>query len=80
MTQHGNQCDEKMYNLICEKRFDNLDAKQDRILDLLKGKNGDPGLLDDVRTLKKRWVVIYGTAGIVFITLLREILPWLLNL
>jgi len=68
--------DDKMYHLICKERFDKIDSKQDEVLGLLRGKNGDPGLLDDVRTLKNRWKVIYGTAGAVALIVLRTVIVW----
>jgi hypothetical protein len=45
--------DEEMYGLVCEKRFDRIDNKQEETIGLLKGSNGNPGVLDDVRNLKK---------------------------
>ena len=44
--------EEKMYQMICSQRFDKIDAQQQTTIDLIKGSNGNPGLLDDVRTLK----------------------------
>lgn len=68
---------EKMYELICAKRFDSIDEKQDRMLDILRGKNGDPGLIDDVRTLKSRWSIIIGALVILFGALLTQVARWL---
>ena len=72
--------EEKMYHLICKERFDKMNEKQDQIIDLLRGKNGQAGLLDDVRTLKRRWIVIYSTAGIVAIAFVKEVISWLFHL
>ena len=55
----------EMYELICRSRFDSLDQKQDKMLSILKGENGDPGLLDDVRAIKKTHKLI--KAGLVFV-------------
>ena len=44
--------DEKMYELICKDRFDKMEELQHETIGLLRGKNGDPGVLDDVRALK----------------------------
>lgn len=66
-----------MYELICSERFTKIDGKQDEIIDLLRGKNGFPGLIDDVRTLKARWKVIYATAGIVTIAVVKEVIAWI---
>jgi len=39
----------EMYELICNKRFDTLEGMQKQVLDILKGKNGDAGLCEQVR-------------------------------
>jgi hypothetical protein len=57
--------DEKMYEIICSKRFDKIDTQQQTTIDLIKGRNGNPGLLDDVRTLKAAHKKI--TATVVFV-------------
>jgi hypothetical protein len=53
--------EEKMYEMICSKRFDKIDTQQQITIDLIKGANGDPGLLDDVRTLKKAHKRMFAT-------------------
>ncbi len=45
--------DDNMYPMVCEPRFDRIDEKQEEMLSLLRGRNGNPGVLDDVRNLKK---------------------------
>lgn len=45
--------DDNLYSLICESRFDKIDETQKEIISLLRGRNGNPGILDDVRNLKK---------------------------
>lgn len=47
------KCDDTMYPMICEPRFDKIDQKQEEIIGLLRGYNGNPGILEDVRILKK---------------------------
>ena len=46
-------CNKDMYTLVCKERFDELGKGLERnhkeIIDILKGKNGDPGLIDNVR-------------------------------
>lgn len=68
--------DEGMYDRICRPNFDEIKLGQKEILGLLRGKNGDPGLLDDVRTLKARWKVIYGTAAIVAVAAVKAVIAW----
>ena len=43
----------KLYEMICKDRFDKIDNHLESISALLRGKNGDPGVVDDVRGLKK---------------------------
>jgi len=45
--------DEDMYGLVCRGRFDKMEEMQEETLRILRGKNSDPGLVDDVRELKK---------------------------
>lgn len=72
--------DEGMYELICKDKFKELIDGQNDIINLLRGKNGNPGLLDDVRTLKRRWKVIYGTAGIVSVAAVKTVVAWIATL
>jgi len=73
------QNDEKMYRLICKERFDHIDKSQQEIISLLKGKNGDPGLLDDVRDLKRRWTLIFAVVGILATVMITQLVQWLLQ-
>ena len=75
------KCDEgNMYPMICEPRFDKIDAKQEEILTVLKGRNGDPGVLDDVRNLKKwhkatlGFVIFIGSAFT--LQVIRDVWTW----
>ena len=71
--------DEKMYRLICKERFDNIDKSQQEIISLLRGKNGDPGLLDDVRDLKRRWTLIFAVVGVLSTVMITQLIQWLLK-
>ena len=42
-----------MYDTVCKDRFDKLDKHNEDMLSILKGKNGDPGVLDQIREVKK---------------------------
>ncbi len=53
------------FGMVCEPKLDGLEAGQARIIDILRGKNGDPGLCDDVRNIKKTHRLL--TAGIAFV-------------
>lgn len=54
-----------MYETICKDRFDKMESLQNETLGLLRGHNGDPGLLDDMRAIKKAYKLVAG--AIVFI-------------
>lgn len=69
--------DEGMYEMVCKPNFNEIKESQKEIIGLLRGKNGDPGLLDDVRTLKARWKVIYGTAAIAGVAALKAVIAWI---
>ncbi len=55
----------EFFGMVCGPKLDGLEAGQGRIIDILKGKNGDPGLCDDVRNIKKTHKLL--TAGIAFV-------------
>jgi len=60
-----------------EKRLEAIEKKLDSILDLLRGKNTDPGLIDDVRDLKRfKKTVVRSFVGIVAV-LFSQIVIWL---
>jgi hypothetical protein len=68
-----------MYELICRERFDLNDKKQDEILDLLRGTNGNPGLIHEIRTLKKRWALVFGSLIVIFSALITQLVRWLFS-
>lgn len=71
--------EKEMYELICQKRFDSIDKKQDQILDILRGKNNNPGIIDEVRTLKSRWAIIFGSLIVLFSALATQLIRWLFS-
>ena len=44
---------DEFYKTFCQPQFGKLFEKIDDIHSLLKGKNGDPGMCDDIRDLKQ---------------------------
>ena len=66
----------EMYKLVCEDRFDNIDKKQQEMLDLLRGKNSSAGLVEKVRVLEGRWKVLLGGLGIVIFALIGQFVKW----
>ena len=67
-------CNKDMYNLVCKERFDDTkklleciktteESYHQEIIDILRGKNGNPGLIDNVRDNTKlrkfaNWIAI----------------------
>ena len=68
---------DKMYNIVCEKRFDKIDTSQEKIIDLLRGKNSTPGLIDEVRTLKSRWTIIFAAIALLSTAMVTQFIQWL---
>lgn len=57
--------DTEMYEMICKDRFDRLEAFHEETLALLRGKNGDPGVLDDMRAMKRGYRIV--GSGVLFV-------------
>jgi len=72
--------EQERFNEICKPRFDELVKGNREIIELLKGKNGDPGLLDDVRQLKSRWRSIFAAIGILFTAIIAQTIHWVWGL
>ena len=75
-------CDEKdMYELICEKRFDELKAMCRETNELLRGHNGEPGMVDNVRSNTKAFKRLFAAfvfcGGAIFIQIIRGAWNWL---
>jgi hypothetical protein len=66
-----------MYDTICEKRFDKLDTKQDELLALMRGHNSKPGLVDEVRSIKKVHHALYAAIILILSTIAVQIIMWL---
>jgi len=70
-----------MYELICKGRFDKLETMHQETIDILRGKNGNPGLLDDVRKVTqshKRVVgIIIFAGGAIALQLIGVGIEWI---
>ncbi len=64
------------YDLVCKDRFDAAARERKEILRLLRGRNGDPGLLDDVRGLKKINKALVGGLLFMLMTLFVQAVAW----
>ena len=80
MSDEYTDHNDKMYNLICKERFDKIDSSQDKIIDLLRGKNSTPGLIDEVRILKSRWTIIFGALAVLSTALVAQIIQWIFKI
>jgi len=69
--------EQERFSEICKPCFDELKRGNAEIIQLLKGKNGDPGLLDDVRQLKSRWKTIFAAIGVLFAAAVAQITHWI---
>ena len=76
--------DDKMYKLICEKRFDEQKLQNQHIIDLLKGEDGNPGVVDKVRNNSKALKRLYGAfifcGGAVVLQIIRGAYNWIESL
>jgi len=64
--------DDDMYGLVCKERFDKMEGMQEETLRILRGKNGDPGLVDEVRALKKANKIIWGGGAFVLCAVVMQ--------
>ena len=73
-----------MYDTVCKDRFDKLDKHNEDMLAILKGKNGDPGVLDQIREVKKfhrsiaKFTIFIGAA--VLMQILHGVSIWVQSL
>jgi len=73
--------DDEMYGLVCKERFDKMEGLQEETLQLLKGKDLDPGLVDEVRGLKKAYKRLVGggifIAAAITVQIVRSVGEWI---
>ena len=67
----------EMYDLVCKEKFDHIIKKQDEVLDLLRGKNSTPGLVEEVRGLKKVHRVIIGAITFILSVIVIQLIIWI---
>jgi len=41
----------EFYKTICQPQFEDINGKAQTVIDILKGKNGEPGLCEEVRDI-----------------------------
>jgi len=67
----------EMYDETCAERFGHIDVKLDTILELLKGKDREPGLIDDVRELNRFRRTAVTVLSFFGLTLVTQIAIWI---
>ena len=79
--------EQERYTEVCKPAFDRLETEiarsnktSDEILRILKGRNGDPGLLDEMRDMKRFRNGILGTLGFILATLFTQAVLWFKDL
>ncbi len=68
---------EELYKLVCGKRFDKIDEAIKDIAGLLRGENDKPGLVEEVRSLKKFNKGVIGSVGFVVCVIVAQIINWI---
>ena len=68
---------EEMYELLCKDRFDRIDKTQEEMLAILRGHNGNAGLIEEVRWIKKIHKVIIGLVGAMGLIMCKELVYWI---
>ncbi len=71
------EINEALYKMICGKRFDKIDKNLEGISELLKGKNGDAGLIEEVRGLKRFHKYVIGAACFLVMTGIAQLIHFL---
>ena len=75
---------DQMYKLVCNERFDKLEVMHKETIDLLKGKNNQPGVVDNVRNNTRALRRLYGAfifcGGAVVVQLISGLSSWIRGL
>jgi len=79
--------EQERYNEVCKPAIDRLEVAinqsndtSDEILRILKGRNGDPGLLDEMRDMKRFRNGILGTLGFILAAMFTQMVQWVRGL
>lgn len=54
-----------MYETVCKERFDKLEKMHEETICLLRGRNGNPGIVEEVHTMKRTYRTILGILAFV---------------
>jgi len=71
---------DELYGMVCKDRFDAIDEKQDRILNLLTGTNGSTGLCERVRSNTRVVKAILGGMVFVLVLVAKDVYVWIKTL
>jgi hypothetical protein len=59
--------DDDMYELVCKEKFEHIIKQQEEVLGLLRGQNGTPGIVEEVRGLKRVYKAVVGAVASILI-------------
>ena len=69
--------EEELFEKVCQPRLERIEKKLDSVCDLLRGKNSEPGIVDDVRLLKKVYKCTVGVIVFVVSVIVVQIVTWI---
>lgn len=74
-------CD--MYETVCKDRFDKLEELHNETIGLIRGKNGTPGLVEEIHIMKRQSRAIIATGiflgGAVMTQIIESLWKWLVK-
>ena len=65
-----------IYEMVCRPQFEELKTGQKEIIRLLRGRNGNPGVVDDVRDLKRTNTAVVGAVIFLLCILATQVISW----
>lgn len=65
------------FHEMCSPRFDHIDSSLREIKDMLKGEGMNPGLIDDVRNLKRSRANMIKVVWVFSVAFVTQFLIWL---
>ena len=71
--------EEEFYDRFCKNHFTKIEEKQDQVLELLQGDNKTPGLVEEVRGLKKVYRAVVGAIGAILVIIFAQAVDWIMH-
>jgi hypothetical protein len=70
---------DERYDLVCKPAFDTLKNNQETIINLLRGQNSSPGLVDKVRDIERMQTTATWIIRILFGAVIVQVVIWIRN-